>query len=184
MGEMVFGRIVQGKGPRVLGDPKQPHTYTYIDDFAQTLLALGSQDQALGRVWHVPSAETITTEAFVSLIIDEADAAVSISAAPSWVVRAMGWFNPNMREVAEMLYESENPFVVDHSRYEKQFGASVTPHREGIRRTLRWYRQRRDGATPSVHDVPAFLSALFPQAAQRRRPQVSGAIQFGHRRSR
>jgi hypothetical protein len=53
----------------------------------------------------------------------------------------MGLFVPIMRELAEMLYEFEEPFVVDHSKYARCFGTDTTPHREAIRRTLDWYRQ-------------------------------------------
>ena len=141
MGEMVFGRILEGKNPRVLGDPDQPHTYTYIDDFGRALVTLGTNAEALGSAWHVPSAETITTREFVERVIAAAGQPVSISTTPSWVVKGMGWFHPMMREVAEMLYESEEAFVVDHSRYEAAFGSHTTPHHEGIRHTLAWYRR-------------------------------------------
>jgi len=47
-----------------------------------------------------------------------------------------------MREVKEVLYEFERPFVVDHGKYERVFGSNPTPHREGIERTLQWFRQR------------------------------------------
>lgn len=149
MGEMVFGRILDGKSARVLGDPDLPHTYTYIDDFGNALVTLGEEDAALGEAWHVPSAETMTTRELVEMIFEVAGESASIRAAPSWVVRAMGWFNPTMREVAEMLYEFEEAFVVDHSKYEAEFGAKVTPHRDGVRRTLEWYRLR-NRAEPSV----------------------------------
>jgi len=146
MGDMVFGRIVDGKSARVLGDPDQPHTYTYIDDFGRALVTLGEEDTALGETWHVPSAETVTTRQFVDMIFEEVGEPASISAAPSWVIRAMGWFNPTMREVAEMLYEFEEAFVVDHGKYETAFGTKVTPHRDGIRCTLEWYRRRQSTA--------------------------------------
>jgi hypothetical protein len=53
----------------------------------------------------------------------------------------LGIFDPTMRELPEIIYQSEQPFVVDHSKYERAFGASTTPHREAIRKTLDWYRQ-------------------------------------------
>jgi hypothetical protein len=46
-----------------------------------------------------------------------------------------------MREVKEVLYTFEQPFVVDHSQFEKAFGAKVTPHDEAIARTLAWFRE-------------------------------------------
>jgi hypothetical protein len=38
-----------------------------------------------------------------------------------------------------MMYEFEQPFVVDHSKYVQAFGNHATPTRKGIQRTLEWY---------------------------------------------
>jgi nucleoside-diphosphate-sugar epimerase len=46
-----------------------------------------------------------------------------------------------------MLYEFEEPFVVDNSRFEREFGEQAMPLREAIRRTVRWYREERPAGT-------------------------------------
>ncbi len=61
---------------------------------------------------------------------------------PSWLITGLGIFSPELREVKEMLYEFEEPFVVDHTKYEQAFGSAVTPHREALQKTLDWFRQR------------------------------------------
>jgi hypothetical protein len=48
-----------------------------------------------------------------------------------------------MREMIEMLYEFEEPFVVDHSKFEQAFGEQATPLKEAIGETVRWYRSKR-----------------------------------------
>jgi nucleoside-diphosphate-sugar epimerase len=65
--------------------------------------------------------------------------------APKILLRAMGLFNPGMRELIEMLYEFEEPFVVDHSNFEQAFGEHATPLEEAIGETVRWYRTMRPG---------------------------------------
>jgi nucleoside-diphosphate-sugar epimerase len=55
----------------------------------------------------------------------------------------LGLFNPALRETIEMLYEFEEPFVVDDSRFEREFGEQATSLREAIQRTVRWYREER-----------------------------------------
>ena len=50
-----------------------------------------------------------------------------------------------MREMIEMLYEFEEPFVVDHSRFARAFGDHATPLREAVRQTVRWYKKHPDG---------------------------------------
>jgi nucleoside-diphosphate-sugar epimerase len=59
----------------------------------------------------------------------------------------LGLFNPAIRETIEMLYEFEERFVVDDSRFERAFGEHATPLREAIKRTVRWYREERPAGT-------------------------------------
>ena len=142
-GEQVFGRAVEGKSAQVAGDPDQPHTYTYAPDIGKGLVILGEREEALGRAWHLPSPETVTTRQFVEMIFEEVGRPARVQAAPKIVLRALGLFNPALRETIEMLYEFEEPFVVDHSKFERAFGEHATPLKEAIGKTVRWYRSKR-----------------------------------------
>jgi nucleoside-diphosphate-sugar epimerase len=146
-GEQVFGRAVEGKSAQVAGNPDQPHTYTYVPDIGKGLVILGEREEALGRAWHLPSPETLTTHQFVEMIFEEVGKPARVQAAPKILLRAMGLFNPGIREIIEMLYEFEEPFVVDYSRFEREFGEQATPLREAIQHTLRWYREERPAGT-------------------------------------
>jgi nucleoside-diphosphate-sugar epimerase len=102
-GDQVFGRAVQGKSAQVAGDPDQPHTYTYAPDIGKGLVILGEREEALGRAWHLPSPETVTTREFVGMIFEEVGKPARLQAAPKLVLRALGLFNPPLRETIEML---------------------------------------------------------------------------------
>lgn len=142
VGQGVFESALRGEAAQVLGDPDVPHTYTSIEDFAGALVTLGEREEALGEAWHVPSAETLTTRRFVEMVYEEAGRTPKLRAAPGLGIRLLAPFNANMRETKEILYEFEKPFVVDHSKFERTFGAEITPHRKAIRKTLDWYRQQ------------------------------------------
>jgi nucleoside-diphosphate-sugar epimerase len=146
-GEQVFGRAVEGKSAQLAGDPDQPHTYTYAPDIGKGLVVLAEREEALGQAWHLPSPETLTTRQFVEMIFEEVGKPARIQAAPKILLRAIGLFNPGIRETIEMLYEFEEPFVVDHSKFEEAFGEQATPLRESIRGTVRWYREERSAGT-------------------------------------
>jgi nucleoside-diphosphate-sugar epimerase len=90
VGERVFGSAARHKPAQVLGDPDQLHTYTFIGDFARALAVLGEWDEALGEVWHVPSAPTVTTREFVELIADQAGYRVDVQVTPGWIIRTLG----------------------------------------------------------------------------------------------
>lgn len=140
MGDRVLRPTIEGGTINLLGNPGLPHTYSFVDDVARGLVTLSEHEKAFGEVWHIPSAETITTRQFLEILFEEAGRRAQVRVAPKFVVTVMGWFNPMMREIKEMVYEWEQPYIVDHSKFERAFGAEPTPHREAIRRTLAWYR--------------------------------------------
>jgi nucleoside-diphosphate-sugar epimerase len=142
-GEQVFGRAVEGKSAQVAGDPDQLHTYTYVPNVGRGLVILGEREEALGRAWHLPSPETVTTRKFVEMIFEKVGKPARVQAAPKTLLRALGLFNPPLRETIEMLYDFEEPFVVDDSRFKQEFGDHATPLREAIGDTVRWYRAER-----------------------------------------
>lgn len=141
MGGRVFPQALSGKTASVFGNLDMPHTYTYIEDFGRGLVTLGEHDEALDEVWHIPNAKTLTTRQFLELVFEEAGTPFKVSVMPKVLVSILALFVPVLREMKEMLYEFEEPFIVDHSKFERVFGASPTPHREAIRQTLDWFRQ-------------------------------------------
>ena len=142
LGERVFGNLLAGKAVETLGDPDQPHTYTFIEDFGRAMVTLGSTEESLGQVWHVPSAETLTTRELVKLVAKEAGADPRIKSLPRWLHGLLALRDPTLRELKETRYQFEAPFIVDHSRFQEAFGVQVTPHGEAVRSTIEWYRQR------------------------------------------
>lgn len=143
-GERVFGAAVAGKPASVLGNPEMPHTYTFIDDFAEALVTLGERERALGEVWHVPNPETVSIRAFVERVFAELHAEPRIRVMPGALLALLALLSPTLRAVREVVYQLEQPFVVDHSKFAAAFGAHPTPQPEAIQRTLAWYRERRD----------------------------------------
>lgn len=140
-GERVFYPALEGKKVTMIGKLDVPHTLTYIADFGRALAILGEHDQAIGEIWHVPNAETLTARQFLTMIFEEAGHTPNFGTVPNFVIRAMGLFMPMMREVAEMLYEFDRPHIIDHSKFVRAFGDISTAHCEAIRHTLAWYRQ-------------------------------------------
>ena len=67
---------------------------------------------------------------------------VAIRSVPKLAVRALGLVNPMMRELAEMAYEFDQPFVLNTGKYESAFGIADTPLAEAIAATVAWYRTR------------------------------------------
>jgi nucleoside-diphosphate-sugar epimerase len=138
-GERLFVAALAGKPVQLLGNPDQPHTYTYLPDFARGLVTLGTHDAALGHVWHLPNAETLSTREFVRLVFEARRRPLKVRTMPAALLTVAALFSPMLRAVKEQQYQREAPWVVDHSKFVRAFGAEVTPHRQAILATLEWY---------------------------------------------
>ena len=138
-GERLFVPALAGKPAQVLGDPDAPHTITYLADFARALVTLGTDERALGGIWHVPSAETLTTRQFADLVYEVAGHRARLRVLPATLLAGLALVSPMLRAVREQQYQRLAPWVVDHSAFERTFGATVTAHREAIRTTLDWF---------------------------------------------
>jgi nucleoside-diphosphate-sugar epimerase len=147
LGERVFANAVAGKRADFIGNPNLPHTYSYIPDIAAGLATLGTDERAVGGVWHLPGPETVTTRQLLDLVARDVGHPVGVRALPKLAVRALGVFNPTIRELVELSYEFDESFVLDTSKYQSTFGTNVTPLSDAIRQTVTWY-QNRDG-TPN-----------------------------------
>lgn len=140
LGAQVFAQAVKGSNAMVLGNPDKLHTYTYIDDLARAMITLSEHDDAFGEVWHAPSGETLRTREFVELVFRAAGNKPKLIASPRWMISVMGWFKPVMRELKEMLYQFENDFVMDSSKFRSRFGDTSTKNEDAVRETVHWFR--------------------------------------------
>ena len=153
LGERVFGNAVAGKRADFIGNPDLPHTYSYIPDIAAGLATLGTDERAVGEVWHLPGPETVTTRQLLELVADDVGHPVGVRSLPKLAVRVLGLFNPTIRELVELSYEFEQPFVLDTTKYQSTSGTSATPLATAITATVAWY-QNRNGTAHSPQERP------------------------------
>jgi nucleoside-diphosphate-sugar epimerase len=134
LGLMVADNLLAGKKAQAFGDPSRVHTYTYTPDAAKATAQLGNTPEAYNQVWHLPTTkEPITGKEWIELIAKELGVEPRIQKVPKWMIRLLGVFIPIMREFPEMMYQYEQDYIFDSSKYERQFGWSATPPKEGIR---------------------------------------------------
>ena len=58
------------------------------------------------------------------------------------LLRAMGLFNPVIRELPEVAYQLQQPFVMDSSAAQDTFGSKPTPWPEVLAATVSHYRRQ------------------------------------------
>ncbi|WP_028051206.1 NAD-dependent epimerase/dehydratase family protein [Cellulomonas sp. URHD0024] len=136
-GPRFLNPILAGKVARTVVAVDQPHSWTYLPDFARALVAAGTTPAAWGRGWHVPTAEPLT-------FLELGDRFAAAAGAPkprirpmaAGMVRALGKVSPLLREVAAVADHFTEPFVMDTTASQRTLGMSATPWDQAIVETL------------------------------------------------
>ncbi|MDJ0923339.1 MAG: NAD-dependent epimerase/dehydratase family protein [Acidimicrobiia bacterium] len=144
--DQVFGPIMAGKPANFLGDLDMAHTYTYADDCGKALVTLADREEALGETWHLPNAAPIATRDLLGMVFTELGTEPRIRVANGLLLSTLALFNSDMRRLKrEKVYQFTTPWLVDHSKYEREFGADVTPHADAVKTTVAWFREHPPG---------------------------------------
>jgi nucleoside-diphosphate-sugar epimerase len=138
-GERFYQRAFAGKPVECLGDPDQLHSYTYAKDVAAALVQLGSVEDT--GVWHVPTLPAITSRALVAHLGRALNLDISMKRMSRVLLRALGVVLPFMRELPELAYQWEVPFVIDDAKYRARFGTAPTPLADQLETVAAWARR-------------------------------------------
>ncbi|MEV0033946.1 NAD-dependent epimerase/dehydratase family protein [Nocardia sp. NPDC050793] len=135
---VVLPAVAAGKVALFPGDPDVPHSWTAVEDVARTLVALADDESTWGRAWHVPTAAPISVRALAELTATLAGAPPArVRRMPSALLWAAGLFNADAREIRELRYQFDRPFVLNSSAAAEKLGIEPTPTRLALEATLR-----------------------------------------------
>ncbi|MCS6774756.1 MAG: NAD-dependent epimerase/dehydratase family protein [Thermoflexales bacterium] len=119
-----------------------PHDLVYLSDAAAACVLLATDDEAYGQAWHIPGAGPLTGEQFITLVYQ------AFGAPPRVGVRTRRFFSlaaliaPQVREIVEVLYEFDQPFILDGSKFARAYpDFRYTPHERAVQETAAWYRE-------------------------------------------
>jgi nucleoside-diphosphate-sugar epimerase len=141
---LVLQKLAAGKRAQVLVDRNTRHSYTYTLDCASALRLLAAEEDVFGQVWHLPTARpALTGHQFVELAAQVLGVPPRMMVVPRWTVQAAGIVSTLMRELAEMLYQNDQDYIFDSSKFERRFGFVPTAYEDGIRTTARQFAQMR-----------------------------------------
>src|SRR4051794_13087147 len=105
-----------------------------------------------------------TTRDVIALVYQATGTTPRLKVTPAWQMRALGLVNRTVREINEMSYEFDEPFVVDSSRAETEFDLHATPLADAVDETVRWYRAQASASSAADrqhadHVVPEWEQA-------------------------
>jgi dihydroflavonol-4-reductase len=135
----------------VLGDGRIYYHLTHVDDLVDGLRLCGEVPRAAGRTYILAGAETPTLNELIALIAEEAGVKAPSLHLPVWpfwcagaaceaICAPFGIEPPLYRRRVDFFTKSR-AFDISRARAELGYAPAV-PLREGIRRTLAWYRQQ------------------------------------------
>jgi len=142
LGERVMPKVLAGKKVGLLGRVDVPHSMSYMPDVVTTLVTIAGDERAWGRPWHVPNAPALTQREAVAALASAAGTSATATTVPKAAVRALGLFNPMMKELMETWYQFAEPWITDSTLTEHTFGLIPTGFEEGAAATVNWWRAR------------------------------------------
>lgn len=140
-GERMVPAVLARRTVRVMGRPDVPHSFTYVPDLAAAMIRAAQQPEVWNSVLHAPTGPAVTQEGLVRVFADAAGvAAPTVGSLPGWLIRVLGIALPDLRELAETLYQFEEPFVLESGRTQELLGITPTPLADAAAQTVNWWR--------------------------------------------
>ena len=130
---LVIQNFAKGKKAQWLVDANTRHTFTHVKDAAYGTALLGNTPDAFNQIWHLPSdMSSPTGKEFIEIAAKEFGVKPAFMTIPKWMMTIMGWFNPMMKEIGEMLYQNEVDYLFDCTKFNSRFDYRAMTYAEGI----------------------------------------------------
>ena len=141
---MAIDKLMKNKKAQWLADDTKLHSFTYTLDCAKALNLLWNKEECYQQVWHLPTAApAITGIQLINLIGKELGVEPTHTVLKKWMLNMAGLFDKTIFESLEMLYQSENNYQFDSSKFNKYFNFKPTSYEVGIRETIEFYKQAK-----------------------------------------
>ncbi len=138
LGAAGFARIGQGRTALPFAPPDTPHDFAYVPDIARAVVTLlDAPDDAYGEAWNMPCAPTRTPREILTLGAAAIGRRARIAAVPLPLLRPIGLVSRFAREVADVGFTWDRPYVVDAGRFTQRFWSDATPFEIGAPATVR-----------------------------------------------
>jgi nucleoside-diphosphate-sugar epimerase len=141
LGDYFWPRVLKGRSGQVIANPDAVHTYHYIPDVAVGLATLGTApDDAFGKPWMLPCRPAESLRDLVRRLEKPFGAPIALTVVPGWMRAMLGVFMSPLREMPEMQYQWEEPFVIDDRHFRECFGVLPEDADRAAEATVAWAR--------------------------------------------
>ena len=134
---IVYDNLIKGKTAQWLCNADVPHTTGYTTELAAGTAILGNTPEAYNQIWNLPVDDAAPTgREWVKLFAEEMKRENKIMVLPSWGLRALGFIMPIMKEIYEMRYQYDRPYIFNSSKFKTKFNYRVSTNKEAVQHTL------------------------------------------------
>ena len=138
-----FERALAGKTVHIPGDPNRIWEPLYIADAARALVAPLGRSRARGEGYAASGYVPTTPQEFVELVFKAAGHEPRIRPLSVGLSRLAALLHRETRAQRDLSYLDERSVLLDSSQIRQELGwLPEVDHREGVRRTIRWLRER------------------------------------------
>lgn len=141
---LVFDKLAKSQKASWLVNDSAKHSYTFVPDAGKSLAMMIDNEQTWNQTWHLPTASNpLVGSQCIQMIADQLGVKPKYRVLSKPMVKLAGFFDSNIRELYEMLYQYESDYVFDSTKFEKAFHFKTTPYADGIRITAEAYREQK-----------------------------------------
>jgi len=134
---LVIDNLKKGKKAYWLLNDKVKHSFTYTTDAARAVALIGNTPEAFNQTWHLPTdSNAMTGEEYIKLTAELLGVPAKSAVYKKWQLKLVGFFNSDIKETYEMLYQSEFEYLFDSSKFESYFKIKPTPYKDGIKSSI------------------------------------------------
>lgn len=129
--------IAKGKPADLLAPIDTPHEWVFVPDVAPVIANLFARPDAFGTAYNLAGPGVMSEREFATKLFAAAGRPLRYREASPMLLRAIGLFNPTMRELVEMSYLHETPVILDDSKLRGVLGTiAKTSYDDGIAATV------------------------------------------------
>lgn len=138
VGAHALGALAQNRPAFLLVPADTPHDFAYVPDIARAVITLlDAPDDAYGQVWNMPCAPTRTPREILALGAAAMNVKLRVRSVPLWLLPILGLGVRFAKEVADVGFTFDRPYVVDGTKFTRRFWSDVTPYEIGVPATIR-----------------------------------------------
>jgi nucleoside-diphosphate-sugar epimerase len=134
----ILDKLLKGKKAQWFCNAEVKHSFTNTNDCGKALYLLSKNESNFNQTWHMPTANPAKTgEELIKIAAEKLNVKQDYTVLKKWMFKLLGTFNPLIKELTEMLYQYEDDYIFDSSKFEKKFNFTPTPYEQGLEESIK-----------------------------------------------